>query len=106
MFHLPSSSRGNETPIILLLAILLVATAVADDGFWTKAGNGSWTDVNNWDSGVVADGTDNTAYFGVFTNVSPNMTVTLDGARTIGDLFFTDQGGSNNVILNTGSGGP
>lgn len=84
--------------------LLFIYSATADDGFWI-AGNGSWTNPNNWDSGTIADGTDNTAYFGLLANIPANLTVTLDGGRTIGNLFFTDSTGADNVFLNAGNGG-
>jgi autotransporter-associated beta strand protein len=85
--------------------LLFIFSTMADDGYWI-AGNGSWTNPNNWDSGIIADGTDNTAYFGLFADIPANLTVTLDGARTIGNLYFTDPSGADSVILNTGGGGP
>jgi autotransporter-associated beta strand protein len=84
--------------------LLFIFSAMADDGYWI-AGNGSWTTANNWDSGTIADGTDNTAYFGLLANIPANLTVTLDGARTIGYLYFTDPTGADNVFLNAGNGG-
>lgn len=85
--------------------LLFIFSAMADDGYWI-AGNGSWTNPNNWDSGIIADGTDNTAYFGLLANIPANLTVTLDGAHTIGNLFITDSTGADNVFLNAGNGGP
>jgi len=84
----------------------LLFSADGDDGYWTATGNGSWSSAGNWDSGTIANGTDDTAYFGVLADVPANLTVTLDGARTIGTLFFTDQSGADSVILTAGSGGP
>lgn len=86
--------------------LLFIFSTMADDGYWSTVGNGSWTNPNNWDSGVIADGTDNTAYFGLLANIPANLAVTLDGARTIGNLFFTDPSGADSVILNAGNGGP
>ncbi|HVM47259.1 MAG TPA: autotransporter-associated beta strand repeat-containing protein [Candidatus Acidoferrum sp.] len=92
----------------LLATLLLALQAAGDDGYWAKAGGGSWATAGNWDSGTVADGTDNTAYFGLsFEPAIPtNATFTLDGARTIGNIEFTATTGPDSWALNTGSGGP
>jgi len=91
-----------------LAALFVVAIAAADDGYWAYPGGGSWADPGNWDSGAIADGTDNTAYFGLSLEptIPANATFTLDGARTIGNLFFTAPSAPDNWTLNTGSGGP
>jgi autotransporter-associated beta strand protein len=80
----------------------------ADTGFWTTTGGGSWANSANWDSDIIADGADETAYFGLdfFANIPASATFTLNGARTIGNLYFTDDDGPDNWFLNTGSGGP
>lgn len=91
-----------------LLLSIWCATASADDGYWSNAGGGSWANAGNWDEGVIADGADNTAYFGftIFADIPASATFTLDGTRTIGNLVFTDASGPDNWALNTGSGGP
>jgi autotransporter-associated beta strand protein len=77
------------------------------DGYWSKGGGGSWASANNWDSGIIADGEDNFAYFGL--SVEPTIphtaTFTLDGARSIGNIEFLAQSGPDAWVLNTGSGG-
>ena len=85
-----------------------VAMAQNSDGYWSTRGGGSWASSGNWDGGIIADGTDNTAYFGLalYADIPANATFTLDGARTIGNVLFTDSSGPDNWILNTGSGGP
>jgi len=45
----------------------------------------------------VADGTDSTAYFTL--NITGNRTVTLDTARTIGNITFTDTTPSHNLTI-------
>ena len=56
------------------------AKAVADDGYWVTPGSGSWANANNWDSNVIADGADNTAYFGItlFADIPASATFSLD----------------------------
>lgn len=78
------------------------------DGFWSKTGGGSWANANNWVSGTIADGEDNTAYFGltIYAIIPPTATFTLDGARSIGNIEFLAQSGPDTWALDTGTGGP
>ncbi|MGC4074670.1 MAG: autotransporter-associated beta strand repeat-containing protein [Nibricoccus sp.] len=50
---------------------------------------GLWSDPDNWDGGVIADGTGSTPTFGNF-DLTANNTVTLDGPRTLGGTIFGD----------------
>lgn len=90
--------------------VLLVGLEMAhsqNDGFWTTPAGGSWANAGNWLDGTIADGTDNTAAFGLsLYPVNPTTTFTLNGARTIGNLNFIPQNGPDNWIVNPGSGGP
>lgn len=72
---------------------------------WTNLISGSWAATTNWQGGTVASGTGNTADFSELTLTGPKA-VTLDGARTIGNLIFGDQGNAYGWALTTGSGGP
>jgi autotransporter-associated beta strand protein len=72
---------------------------------WIATANGSWTNAGNWSNNVIALGSGLTADFSTLTMVS-DVTVTLDGARTIGHLTYGDVGNTYNWILNTGTGGP
>jgi autotransporter-associated beta strand protein len=100
---------GLLSPSVFCSLLVLAATggSLADDGFWATAGGGSWASPGNWDEGVIAEGADNTAYFGVtaFANIPADATFTLDGPRTIGHLFFTDIDGPDHWQLNPGTGG-
>ena len=72
---------------------------------WTNAAGGSWAAGANWSPAGPAGGTDVVADFGTL-DLAADATVTLDGARTIGQLRFADTAPSHNWFLNTGSGGP
>jgi autotransporter-associated beta strand protein len=74
---------------------------------WTNnTASASWPAAGNWQAGIVAGGTDATADFSTLT-MTVNQTVTLDGARTIGNLWFDDQNSTKHAwTLNTGSGDP
>jgi autotransporter-associated beta strand protein len=97
--------RQSEAAIfILVLASSLTLAHAQSDGYWTNPGGGSWANANNWQDQTIASGTDNSAYFG-FSGlpVNANATFTLDGAQTIGFLYFFS---TNNWTFNPGSGGP
>ena len=53
-------------------------------GTWISSVDGNWSDSANWQSGNVANGTDNTATF----NPGAPVTATVDGIRFIGGLTF------------------
>jgi len=89
----------------LLTGMLHVNPALGQSGTWTNLLGGSWAAAANWSGGTVAAGSDNTADFSTLT-LSAAPTVTLDGARTLGNLIFGDVGNSYGWTLNTGSGDP
>jgi autotransporter-associated beta strand protein len=95
--------------VTMLFSAAVVGRAQDADGFWSKGGGGSWANANNWESGTIADGTNNAASFGV-TGLEPpmplNATFTLDGTRAIGSLNFYPTNTSVNWTLSTGGGGP
>ena len=92
----------------LLLAILccgcpLAAERPAAPG--PTCNGGSWTNAGNWNAGIIADGSGSTANFTTLS-LPADISVTLDGARTIGNLSFDDQNTTkHNWSINAGSGG-
>ena len=72
---------------------------------WTNAAGGSWAAPANWARSVVASGSGVTADFSTL-NLGADATLTLDGARSIGQLVFGDTTPDHNWTLNTGSAGP
>ena len=81
-------------------------TVVASPSTWTNSAGGSWATAANWSNNIIASGIGTTADFSTLTLAS-NRTVTLDGARTNGNLIFDDQNVTNHGwTLATGSGGP
>ena len=89
----------------LISAFVCGLAAHAQTNFvWTNTLGGSWSAPTNWNGGIVAAGS-NTANFGTLT-LSSAPTVTLDGARTIGNLIFGDAGNTYGWTFSTGSGGP
>jgi fibronectin-binding autotransporter adhesin len=76
----------------------------AADGTWVNPAGGSWPLNTNWAGNAIGDGVDFTANFGTL-DLATDATVTLDGARTIGNLIFGDLTPSQNWFLNAGTGG-
>jgi hypothetical protein len=84
--------------------MLQSATSWAASGTWTSSAGGSWTNTANWSGGVIANGTDSTADFSTL-NLGASATVTLDGARTVGNLTFGDTAATYyGWLLGPGSG--
>jgi autotransporter-associated beta strand protein len=71
----------------LLLAVSLELRA--GDGTWTSTASGNWSDTTKWSGGTVADGTGSTAFFNA-VDLTADITVTLDSARTNSNLVFAD----------------
>jgi len=71
---------------------------------WGNAAGGSWLTADNWLAGVIGSGAGVTADFSTL-DLTSNATVTLDAARTIGNLVFGDMNPGNNWTLNPGAGG-
>ena len=116
---LESLTRGNALTFnpnpsfwaALSLALLTGAqlclgtvAARAADSFWSAGSSGSCANSANWDSSVVANGSDDNAYFGFSADpfIPANTTFTLDGARTIGNLSFIPQKGRNSWVISAG----
>ncbi len=73
---------------------------------WGVNNAGNWSTTTNWAGGIVADGATFTANFTF--DINADRIVTLDTARTIGNLLFTDASnnytiaGANVLTLSTG----
>ncbi len=82
-----------------------VSLTVQTNGVWINPAGGSWTSGANWAVGVAPQGVGTTADFSTLS-LPADAAVTLDGARTIGNLIFGDTAAGHNWTLNTGTGGP
>lgn len=105
--------KNQSTKTISILCftagILMLAGSLnlkATDGVWTNTSAGSWSTAANWTNGVVADGAGNVASTASFnaldlSSLSGSLTVTLDTARTNGNLIFANlnPNSSNEYIL-------
>lgn len=87
-------------------ALLLTPAAFAADGTWTNLLGGSWNTDTNWSGSAIADGSGSTANFNTL-DITADRAVTLDGARTIGNLIFgdTDTSTAGSWTIAIGSGG-
>jgi autotransporter-associated beta strand protein len=102
-----NKSHRNSVQMLAIMAGLfgLATTTFATNGTWSNTAGGSWATSGNWSGSTIADGTDGTADFSTLT-LGSAPTVTLDGARTIGNLIFGDVGNTYGWTLSTGGGDP
>jgi autotransporter-associated beta strand protein len=101
-----NQSKTIQSVLAITLLLMAAASASAQSGTWTNLVNGDassvWSVAANWNNGIIADGADNTADFSTL-NITTNSTVTLDTARTIGNLIFGDTTPDNNWTLTGGT---
>ncbi|MFD0896037.1 autotransporter-associated beta strand repeat-containing protein [Luteolibacter ambystomatis] len=100
-------------PCLIVVASALAGAAQGADSAWILNNNGNWSTVGNWLGSTVADGAGSTATFNI--DISADRTISLDTARTIGNLFFRDTtvgsncyiiGGTNTLTLDNGANKP
>lgn len=71
------------------LGAVTIGTASGANGTWTNASGGLWTLATNWSGSIIADGSSSTANFNTL-NIASDVTVGLNGSRTIGNIIFGD----------------
>jgi autotransporter-associated beta strand protein len=97
---------GGSQPSAQLNALQLRDLSPPASSIWANISGGSWPLTPNWSNNIAANGIGAAAYFNTLT-LTASATVTLDGARTIGNLFFDDQNTiKHGWTLSTGSGDP
>ncbi len=97
---------GGSSPSAQINALQLRDLSPAVSSIWTNTSGGSWSAIANWSNNVAANGIGAGAFFNTLT-LTTNATVTLDGGRVIGNLFFDDRNSTQHGwTLSTGSGGP
>jgi len=74
-------------------------------GIWTNTLGGSWPVADNWSNNIVASGSGASADFSSL-RLPGAAAVSLDGARTVGNLVFGDAGNAHGWSLDAGGGGP
>ena len=92
-------------PFLAVSLALLLTSAQATDGTWIFNGTvtANWSDTTKWNAATIADGADFTADFST-VNITASRTVTLDSARTIGNLRFGDIDATHDWTLNSPGG--
>ena len=96
-----TDAGGLFADATLQITVVLVNT----NGTWINPAGGSWTTGASWSANAIASGAGKTADFSTL-DLSADTTVTLDGARTLGNLVFGDTAPSHNWSVTTGTGGP
>jgi autotransporter-associated beta strand protein len=97
---------GGSSPSAQINALQLRDLTPPVSSTWTNTVGGSWPAGTNWSNNVAASGIGATASFNTVA-LTANATVTLDGARTIGNLLFDDQSSvKHGWTLSTGTGDP
>ena len=97
---------GGSSPSAQVNALQLRDLTPPASSFWTNISGGSWPATANWSNRVAASGVGATGFFNTLT-LPANAAVTLDGARTIGNLFFDDRNATKHGwTLSTGTGDP
>ena len=80
-----SDMKGGKTTLSKVISV----GKPANDGIWINPSGGSWATTGNWAGNTIAEGVENTADFSTL-NPTADTTVTLDAARSIGNLVFSD----------------
>jgi autotransporter-associated beta strand protein len=97
---------GGSSPSAQINALQLRDLSPPVSSIWTNTSGGSWPATANWSNNVAANGIGAAACFNALT-LTANATVTLDGTRTIGNLFFDDKNSTKHGwTLSTGAGDP
>ena len=97
---------GGSSPSAQINALQLRDLTPPVSSIWTNSAGGSWAARANWSNNIAASGTGASASFNTLA-LTANVTITLDGARTIGNLLFDDQSSTKHGwTLSTGTGDP
>ena len=94
------TSQGGA--FVTTYTVTAVLAPPPTDGTWITDGNGNWSDPANWQDGTVADGPGKTAFFTKNITTATRV-VTVDTARTIGNITFTDSTTPSNDLTISGA---
>ena len=88
---IPMKPKNRHLFTSLITVALATGAAHAADGTWNSTSSGTWNSATSppWDGSTIADGSGSTAFFNT-VNPTADVTVTLGGDRTIGNLNFGD----------------
>jgi autotransporter-associated beta strand protein len=85
-------------------SLLLSFSAFAANGTWINPGSSAWTSTGSWSGTNIANGSMANANFSTL-DLQGDLTLLLNGARTIGSLTLGDVNPSHNFNLRPGTGG-
>lgn len=94
-----TDSAGASASALLTIQL----PSVNGNGTWTHNGGGLWSDTANWSGGFPANGSGQLANFSTL-NLSADVTVEVDAARSIGSLQFGDTAGVQSWTLASAGG--
>lgn len=97
----PLNLFASRTALLNSALLCASSAAFAADGTWTGTAAGNWSDPLNWSGGIVADGSGFTSVFS--SDITAATVVTLDTARTIGHLTFSDNGANGSAWTISGA---
>jgi autotransporter-associated beta strand protein len=96
----------NNAKLDSAVASAVYTTVAGTVGTWVHAAGGSWANAANWMNSAIPSGTNLTADFSTL-NLGGDVVVSLDGAQTIGRLWFDDQNATKHAwALSAGTAGP
>lgn len=100
------TAQDGELTATAELTVVDTGGPAPASGTWINPSGGSWAADGNWAGGIIPGGAGNTADFGTL-NITADTTVTLDGARAIGNLVFGDTNTASSArwILANGTNG-
>jgi autotransporter-associated beta strand protein len=89
---------SQDSSLVNTYTVTVTVAPPPTDGTWITDGNGNWSDTANWQDGILTQGTGSTAF--LTKNITADRTITVDSARTIGNITFTDSTtSSHNLII-------
>lgn len=108
-FSLGSNAAGAFTYAFSVLAneVDLIVSAGGASGVWNANSSSTYGNATNWDPQSVPSSAGVTATFGngTLTTVNaPSLTVTVDGAETVGTLLFNNTNGTDYTLGSDGNG--
>ena len=92
-----SGNALDTTTAIADNTTITVGAEFVADGTWIVNAADFWNNAVNWTNGIVANGTDKTAFF--TADINPQTTISLNAPRTIGNITFTDRTSSHDLQL-------
>lgn len=102
IMHPKTRAWVRLSSVLFAFALLTATRGIAGDGTWTLPSNGSWDLNTNWSGNTIANGAGFTATFQYGLPNTTSSVISVDTARTIGNLSFIGDAtnGTHNITLN------